>query len=119
MRNPGQPPPNLSKRQKKFLDANLDQLGYGSYRQYLNGPEWAETKTRYRNSGKLQSCLVCRAPNVDLHHRTYKRLGQESLNDLVALCREHHERLHEEGHDLWNLWNGPRRLYELERASRG
>jgi hypothetical protein len=115
LRNPGQPPPNLSKRQRKFLAQNLAALGYCSYREYLEGPEWAETRTRYRSSGKLQSCLVCRAPNVDLHHRTYRRLGQERLDDLVALCREHHELVHEaEG----SLWNGPTRLYEQEQRSR-
>jgi hypothetical protein len=115
MRNPGQLPPKLSNRQKKFLKRNLAELGYDSYREYLKGPEWAETRNRYRSSGKLQSCLVCRAPNVDLHHRTYLRLGQERLEDLVALCREHHEALHEEG---YGLWAGPRLLYEQERASR-
>ena len=115
-RQPGQPPPNLSNRQKKFVMRQLDQLGYASYRDYLNGAEWAETKSRYRASKKLQSCLVCRAPNVDLHHRSYKRLGHERCDDLVALCREHHEQLHEEGFDLWL---GPTLLYqrELERRS--
>ena len=115
MRTPGQPPPDLSKRQKKFLTQNLDQLGYGSYREYLEGPEWAETRTRYRSSGKLQTCLVCRAPNVDLHHRTYRRLGKERLGDLVALCREHHEQVHEA--EL-SLWNGPTWLYDQERGLR-
>lgn len=115
MRQPGQPPSNLSNRQRKLLTGALAELGYRSYRDYLNGSEWAEAKGRYRASGKLQSCLVCRAPNVDLHHRTYGRLGAERLDDLVALCREHHEQLHDEGLDLWN---GPTLLYRREQKLR-
>lgn len=111
----GQLPSRLSNRQRKFVDRNLAVIGYSSYREYMNSPEWAETRNRYRASNRLQSCLVCRAPNVDLHHRTYKRLGRERLHDLVPLCREHHEQLHEQGLDLWV---GPTLLYQEQRRVR-
>ena len=44
-------------------------------------------------------CWVCEKPmpanksNFNFHHRTYKNLGNESLDDLVLLCRFHHEEL--------------------------
>jgi len=108
MRRPGSPP-RTSKRQTKFLKQRLNTLGYGSYFEYLKSDRWVETKTRYRGAGLPQSCLVCRDPHVDLHHKTYQRLGNEQLTDLVALCRLHHDQLHDEKLDLWR---GPTALYE-------
>jgi 5-methylcytosine-specific restriction endonuclease McrA len=32
--------------------------------------------------------------NVDLHHMTYKRLGNEWDEDLVPLCRDCHKSIH-------------------------
>jgi len=57
-------------------------------------------KTRYRRSKLRQTCRVCADPNVDLHHRTYIRLGDEKMTDLEPLCREHHEAVH----DLEEEW---------------
>jgi predicted HNH restriction endonuclease len=31
---------------------------------------------------------------MHLHHRTYKNLGNERLNDLVPLCPDCHDRVH-------------------------
>jgi hypothetical protein len=115
MRTPGSTPSSLSNRQSKALKHNLDRLGYGTYADYLAGPEWADARSRYRTSGKVQRCLVCRAPNVDLHHRTYLRLGNERVDDLVALCRGHHELLHDEG---LSLWDGPAILHKRELETR-
>lgn len=100
-RKPGSEPERLSKRQSTFLRKALARLGFKSYAQYLVSDEWKETKRRYRASNKPQSCAVCHAPNVDLHHKTYKRLGHERLDDLTPLCRRHHDELHERGLDMW------------------
>lgn len=62
---------------------------------YLASPRWAMKKDAYRASGRPQACLMCGAERVDLHHRTYKRLGRERLTDLVPLCRTHHEAVHD------------------------
>jgi hypothetical protein len=56
-----------------------------------------------------QQCAVCWDPHVDLHHKTYRRLGEELLDDLVPLCRDHHDELHERGLDFYK---GPTLLYE-------
>lgn len=65
-----------------------------SYAAYLRSDHWQNVKTRYRTSKLPQSCVVCGAERVDLHHRTYERLGRERLTDLVPLCREHHGEAH-------------------------
>lgn len=92
---------------------HLRQLGYASYGEYLASEHWAAKKDEYRNCGRLQVCFVCdRPPPVDLHHRTYKRLGAESVKDLVPLCR----RCHTECHDY--LKKRPGRLYTAARRMR-
>ena len=33
-------------------------------------------------------------PDVDLHHLDYADLGHETYDDLIPLCRPHHDRVH-------------------------
>ena len=105
-------PQRLSKRQKRFLKKGLATLGLKNYAQYLVSDDWKETRESYRASNKPQSCAVCYAPNVDLHHKSYARLGRERLDDLAPLCRRHHDELHERG---LNIWSGLRILQLEER----
>jgi hypothetical protein len=72
----------------------LRALGYGSYAEYLRSEHWAAIKAKYRASKMPQRCVVCGEGWVDLHHRSYKRIGQEHLHDLVPLCRAHHNEVH-------------------------
>lgn len=73
----------------------LREMGYESYADYLQSEHWQEVKARYRASETLpQRCAICNAKWVQLHHRTYRRLGKEKNSDLVALCRFHHHDLH-------------------------
>lgn len=123
-RDPGSPSPNLSKRQTKFLNRQLAKFGYPTLFHYLLSEHWRDLKERYFatvhltgenagywTQGMPQTCVVCKDANADLHHRTYSRLGEERLHDLVALCRFHHDQLHAEGLDLFD---GPGILYDLE-----
>lgn len=64
------------------------------YAAYIRSDHWLAVKKRYRASKLPQTCLACGGTPVDLHHRTYNRLGQEWLTDLVPLCREHHNQVH-------------------------
>jgi hypothetical protein len=85
----------------------LRTLGFKSYAEYLRSPEWAAVKWRYKHSKLPQGCQVCGARPVDLHHRSYKRIGgSEYLRDLVPLCRTHHKQVHAEHQ------GGPRNLYK-------
>jgi hypothetical protein len=42
----------------------------------------------------LVRCFVCWETPCQLHHWTYERLGNERLEDLVWLCRRHHQGVH-------------------------
>jgi hypothetical protein len=92
------------------------------YRRYLRSAHWRDVKKRYRASKFPQSCF-CGETRVDLHHRTYKRLGRERLSDLVPLCRKHHDEVHQRpaGSNLWKetkrvTRRGKKRRQREERA---
>ena len=64
------------------------------YRSYINSNRWAKRRIQYqfRNTNV---CKICGAKDVHLHHLTYERLGMEEDSDLIPLCAEHHDALHE------------------------
>jgi hypothetical protein len=104
--------PNLSRRQARFLREGLARLGHRAYADYLASPRWQELRLRYARSSRPKRCAVCHDPAYQLHHRTYRRLGRERLDDLLPLCRRHHDELHAAG---LPLWDGHRILRRRER----
>jgi 5-methylcytosine-specific restriction endonuclease McrA len=75
-------------------------VGRGAeYYAYLRSPEWADVKRRYLASKLPNWCYVCADLLVrgtcEFHHRTYQRLGNETLWDIVPVCRGCHERVHD------------------------
>ncbi len=72
--------------------ARLKGLGYDSYSAYLGSPAWRDVKRRYQDACPM-ACM-CGATTVELHHTTYERVGNERLDDLVALCRHCHADAH-------------------------
>ena len=67
------------------------------YKAYINSEAWKEKRKQVliRSNG----CYVCETKNkiIHVHHKTYKRLGSENLEDLVALCEDCHNKLHKKG----------------------
>jgi len=67
---------------------------FKDYNVYLRTPEWREKSRMVRERSKL--CQGCRKnPSEEAHHMYYDNVGQEFLFELVALCRQCHERFHE------------------------
>ena len=65
--------------------------GYSKeYVNYLNSPVWRERRiSAIERSGN--KCSVCGEEDyLEVHHKTYERLGFENPNDLVVLCKAHH-----------------------------
>lgn len=61
---------------------------------YLNSDIWQRTR-RLALEFYGGACCLCNS-NLDLnvHHRTYERLGDERLADLIVLCRDCHAKYH-------------------------
>lgn len=66
-----------------------------SYRKYLVTTHWREFRQRYI-SGWDGCCFVCgcRPKPVEIHHKTYDRIGNENLDDVVGLCQKCHSKVH-------------------------
>lgn len=64
------------------------------YKAYLKSPEWKEKRERVLEFWDY-GCATC-SSKVDLHvhHRTYIRVGEERLTDLIVLCEICHEKFH-------------------------
>jgi len=90
----------------------LDKLGFSSYSEYLKSPHWAELKNRYRKSKLPQDCFGCGQKNkLSYHHKTYKNLGHERTDQIVAVCDNCHKKIHSSINSKmnkhkfnWNLW---------------
>jgi hypothetical protein len=64
------------------------------YNEYLRSPEWRQT----RAAALVRADYCCaldptHTHELEVHHRTYERLGAELSTDLIVLCRPCH-RLH-------------------------
>jgi len=85
------------------------------YADYIKSEAWREKRLEYWRSKKMRECYVCSDPWLDfkgkeLHHRTYERLGNENLDDLVPVCPGHHDL-------ITAAWNEEKLLPYPERRS--
>lgn len=65
------------------------------YREYLRSPEWL-ARRQWKLDEAEGRCQICNAggDGLEVHHRTYERLGRERQADLVVLCPGCHEKFH-------------------------
>ncbi len=77
-------------------EARLIELKTMPYKEYLTSPEWKNTRqTALQRSGFR--CQLCNRPGeLNVHHRTYERLGEERNSDLIVLCSACHKRHHKD-----------------------
>ena len=63
------------------------------YPHYLDSPEWKQLRRQVlvRANGR---CEKCGALASEVHHKTYVHVGNEALEDLVALCSSCHRKIH-------------------------
>lgn len=74
-----------------------------SYFKYIKSPEWKKKRKQVLAVYKNPNCVVCSRKGVHIHHRTYKRLGGERLNDLIPLCPSCHRLFHKyHGYKFFN-----------------
>ena len=65
-----------------------------NYYQYIQTQAWEEMRQKvFRRDGF--KCVICNeAKDLNVHHITYENLGAEKVSDLVTLCRNCHEEIH-------------------------
>jgi hypothetical protein len=76
----------------------LQQLRTMPYHEYLRTPEWRRARAAaILRAGGSCSLDVTHTNGLEVHHRTYERLGEELASDLTVLCRACH-RIHHQEH---------------------
>lgn len=67
------------------------------YYDYINSEEWKIKRAQVieRDGGRCRACLSNKYLNI--HHLTYDRVFNESLNDLITVCHECHCKIHDLG----------------------
>jgi hypothetical protein len=78
---------------------------WARYRAHLESPKWHRKRQQvlWRAGGRCEAQddkgIRCERWATQIHHLTYERLGDENLDDLVALCRSCHRAQHP-----WRRW---------------
>jgi hypothetical protein len=83
------------------------------YRQYICSAAWAQRRAlEIAKAG--HACTECglrarQGVPIQVHHRSYKHLGEERPGELVVLCKLCHEMKHKEPDANWivNMLVGP------------
>lgn len=66
------------------------------YREYLISKKWASLK-RAVHFFYEDECFICRSrKDLHVHHKTYERLFHEDLDDLVLVCSDCHQKIHDD-----------------------
>ena len=65
------------------------------YNEYMRSVQWKKKRHQvliYWGN----KCGMCYKPGrLEVHHRTYERLGAELITDLIPLCEECHTKFHD------------------------
>lgn len=93
-------PAGSRRRDKTYSDTWAKReikLGGQSYDDYLKSEEWQTIKATCRTRPFYQKCHICEATGrLDIHHTTYKYIHtKQPMRELVALCRECHDGVHQ------------------------
>jgi 5-methylcytosine-specific restriction endonuclease McrA len=81
-------------RELKRQREEQDDEWWSGYHEHLRSEAWRDKRQRVllRAGGICEGCGAQQAH--DIHHLTYRHMGDEFLFELVAVCRECHERYH-------------------------
>lgn len=91
------------------------------YLTYLSSDKWKQIRLAKLHESNI--CYVCQRSKdgdiiLDIHHKTYSNFGNEKLSDLLVLCRECHELLHNQCRKLKALGGHPKLFFYAEKMKR-
>ena len=89
--------PALPATKDRPAAGRLAELHAMPYHDFLRSPEWRQTRAAALLRADNRCSLdVTHTEDLDVHHRTYERLGAELATDVVVLCRSCHELHHQQ-----------------------
>lgn len=80
---------------RRYKDANERVRGW-LYRTYIDSTAWfRKRRERLEIDGhRCQGFMCFRTDCLEVHHKTYERIGDERMEDLITLCESCHEIQH-------------------------
>lgn len=90
-------PPTIADIRRLVAPSSPDELAgnhVASYSEYLKSEHWLHVRERALKAAKYM-CVVCGSSGqLDVHHRSYERLGNEDEDDVTVLCGDCHRTFH-------------------------
>lgn len=89
----------LPKPELDFVNRQLKKIKCKNLAEYYASDKWQYARKLKRDNPQIK-CTVCNLAEgdgvtMDLHHNTYRNLGEENGYELEWLCHDCHEELHE------------------------
>jgi len=82
-------------RELEYIFWNLKSMGFVSLQEYRLS-EWWNNKREAVLSVCKSECMRCnKTKGTIVHHLTYEHLGNETLRDIVILCKQCNKWVHE------------------------
>jgi len=83
----------VNKKELNCLENPID-IDYEEYLDYIKSDNWKNKKVKYYKK-HTKICEACGSTkDIHLHHKTYRRLREETSRDLVPLCSTCHDEVH-------------------------
>jgi len=64
------------------------------YYNYIHSKEWKKKRNHALNFYGYNCCLCGSRKKIHVHHRNYKNLFKETMQDLILLCQPCHKLFH-------------------------
>lgn len=91
-----------------------------TYSEYLKTKHWNNIKQQMYKKYRYHCCVCGWSHGIQIHHKTYERVGNESLDDLIYICKACHKLYHDnpdlfKGKELVNSPRGTRKTKDPKR----
>ena len=85
----------VKKKPVKTSEDMINALRVMPYAEYLKSKHWLNLRKKMIETAGGRCQLCNKDGTLNVHHRTYERRGNESLSDLIVLCRACHAKFHD------------------------
>lgn len=75
-------------------------LWWQRYSEYLKSEEWHRIRERVLERDGWSCRITGNTKQLQVHHLTYRNVGREQESELITLCREAHEIIHNQSHPM-------------------
>lgn len=69
-------------------------MSRAEYQLYLKSGKWKRKREEVLKHYGGTCCVCGTDKDLVIHHRTYARVGNEPVEDLCVMCRQHHSAYH-------------------------